>query len=72
LIYTLAKLRDIGHQDHRLLLTKVPPAPRRKGSSFALCFIADKVPVFKAEVPTPVAFRDLSPSGRNHPPEAGD
>jgi chromosome partitioning protein len=64
LIYTLAKLRGIGRRHHRVLLTKVPPAPQTEGQQLRAALIADKVPFFKAEVPMLVAFKKASAEGK--------
>jgi chromosome partitioning protein len=64
LIYTLAKLRDIGHRHHRVLLTKVPPPPQTEGQQLRTALIADKIPVFKAEIPMLVAFKKASAEGK--------
>lgn len=63
LIYTLAKLRDIGHKHHRVLLTKVPPPPQTEGRQLRDALIADGIPIFKAEIPLLVAFKKASAEG---------
>jgi chromosome partitioning protein len=63
LIFTLAKLRAIGHQRHRVLLTKVPPSPQTEGQQLRAGLIADGIPVFGAEIPLLVAFKKASAAG---------
>lgn len=63
LIYTLVKLRDISHNHHRVLLTKVPPPPETEGPQFREALVADGIPVFKAEIPLLVAFKKASAEG---------
>ena len=63
LIYTLAKLRDIGHKHHRVLLAKVPPLPQTEGEQLRARLVADKIPVFEADIPFLVAFKKASAAG---------
>jgi len=72
LIYTLAKLRDIGHRHHRVLLTKVPPPPQTEGQQLRAALVADRIPVFKAEIPLLVAFKKASAEGKTAADLKGD
>jgi chromosome partitioning protein len=63
LIYTLARLHAIGHNHHRVLLTKVPPLPQTEGHQLRAGLLADKIPVFEAEIPLLVAFKKASAAG---------
>lgn len=63
LLYTLSKLQEIGNDRYRVLLTKVPPRPRMDGVHLRETLIANKIPVFAAEVPQLVAFDRASESG---------
>jgi len=63
LTYTLSKLSDIGNNRYRVLLTKVPPLPRRDGAYLREMLIQNHIPVFTAEVPQLVAFDRASENG---------
>lgn len=72
LIYTLAKLESIGHKHHKVLLTKVPPLPQTEGQQLRGGLIADRIPVFKAEIPMLVAFKKASAEGKTVDDLKGD
>lgn len=63
LVYTLARLRAIGHKHHHVLLTKVPPLPQTEGQQLRGALLADNIPVFEAEVSFLVAFKKASAGG---------
>lgn len=63
LIHTLAKLRDLKHTKHRVLLTKVPPPPRTEGRQLREMLVSQDVPVFAAEIPRLAAFEKAAAEG---------
>src|SRR2546421_12179353 len=56
LIYTLAKLQEIGNDRYRVLLTKVPPNPALMVSSYARCWCTTTFPCL------PPRYQTLLPS----------
>lgn len=63
LVYTLSKLREIGNDRYRVLLTKVPPRPRMDGVYLRQSLDDQNIPVFESEVPQLVAFDRASEQG---------
>jgi chromosome partitioning protein len=63
LTYTLAKLRELGNERYRVLLTKVPPKPRTEGEQLRASLVENRVPVFRADIPMLVAFHKASGEG---------
>ncbi len=72
LSYTLAKLREIKHERHRVLLTKVPPPPQTEGQQLRNDLIATHIPLFSAEIPLLVAYRKASSDGMTARDVRGD
>jgi chromosome partitioning protein len=63
LTHTLAKLRALGNQKHKVLLTMVPPKPRTEGQQLRDMLIAEGIPVFKTEIPRLAAFEKAAAEG---------
>lgn len=63
LIYTLAKLKDIGHHHHKILITKSPPPPQSSAQKLRDELDADNIPVFKTDIPFLAAFKKASAQG---------
>src|SRR4051794_13419917 len=63
LTHTLAKLRSLGNQRHKVLLTMVPPKPRTDGQQLREMLTSQKIPVFKTEIPRLAAFEKAAAEG---------
>jgi chromosome partitioning protein len=63
LTHTLAKLRSVGNQRHKVLLTMVPPKPRTEGQQLREMLISEGIPVFKTEIPRLAAFEKAAAEG---------
>jgi len=63
LTHTLAKLRGLGNQRHKVLLTMVPPKPRTEGQQLREMLISEGIPVFKTEIPRLAAFEKAAAEG---------
>jgi chromosome partitioning protein len=63
LTHTLAKLRSLGNQRHKVLLTMVPPKPRTEGQQLREMLISEGIPVFKTEIPRLAAFEKAAAEG---------
>jgi chromosome partitioning protein len=63
LIYTLAKLRDINHNNHRVLITKAPPQPQTAAQALRDELVSDNIPLFKTDIPQLAAFKKASAQG---------
>jgi chromosome partitioning protein len=56
LIQTADDLGDLGATNYRILLTMIPPRPRRDGDDARATLLKAQLPVFEAMVPRLVAF----------------
>lgn len=63
LIQTIQALRQLGADKYRVLLTKVPPPPEREALHLRELLLAQKVPLFTAEIPRLKAFEKSAASG---------
>ena len=63
LTHTLLKLRSLGNQTHRVLLTMVPPKPRTEGQQLREMLMAEGIPVFGTEIPRLAAFEKAAAEG---------
>jgi chromosome partitioning protein len=63
LTHTLAKLREMGNDHYRVLLTMVPPKPRTEGAQLRQMLVEQEIPVFKAEIPRLAAFEKAAAEG---------
>jgi chromosome partitioning protein len=63
LTHTLAKLRALGNQRYRVLLTMVPPRPRTEGQQLREMLTGQNIPVFGAEIPRLAAFEKAAAEG---------
>src|ERR1700741_3532729 len=63
LTHTLAKLRSLGNQRHKVLLTMVPPKPRTEGQQLREMLTGEGIPVFIAEIPRLAAFEKAAAEG---------
>ncbi len=63
LVYTLAKLKDIGHRNHKVLITKAPPQPQTAAQKLREELLADNIPLFKTDIPQLAAFKKASAQG---------
>ena len=63
LTHTLAKLRSLANQRHKVLLTMVPPKPRTEGQLLREMLTSQAIPVFKTEIPRLAAFEKAAAEG---------
>jgi chromosome partitioning protein len=64
LIYTLKKLREIGSDRYRILITKVRPRPNRDAEKLRADLAAAEITaVFESEIPNLIAFDKASARG---------
>jgi chromosome partitioning protein len=72
LVYTLAKLRDIGHKNHKVLITKAPPSPQTAALKLREELQVDNIPLFKTDIPLLAAFKKASAQGTTVAPVKAD
>jgi chromosome partitioning protein len=63
LTHTLAKLRSLGNQRHKVLLTMVPPKPRTEGQQLREMLTSEGIPTFRTEIPRLAAFEKAAAEG---------
>jgi chromosome partitioning protein len=63
LIHTLDKLHTLGVERYKVLLTKVPPAPRTEGAQLRAMLSGEGFPVFGSEIPRLAAFEKAAAGG---------
>ena len=63
LTHTLVKLRNLGNNRHRVLLTMVPPKPRTEGKQLREMLIRQGIPVFTSEISRLAAFEKAAAEG---------
>lgn len=65
LVHTIAKLRGLpgGHDRHRVLMTMVPPKPRKDGDLLRSVLAGEGIPTFTAEIPRLAAFEKAVAGG---------
>ena len=64
LVSILQALREIGTARFRVLLTKVPPAPEPEGPQLRKELLAQKIPLFRVDIPRLKAFEKAAATGR--------
>jgi chromosome partitioning protein len=63
LTHTLAKLRQLKNERHRVLLTMVPPKPRTEGQQLRDMLTREGIPIFATEIPRLAAFEKAAAEG---------
>src|SRR5580658_2985812 len=64
LVLTLQALQEIGANRYKVLLTKVPPAPEPEGKQLRNELAAQRIPLFRVDVPRLKAFEKAAATGQ--------
>ena len=63
LVLTLEKLQEIGADNYKVLLTKVPPPPEPEGPLLRADLIEQRIPIFGTDIPRLKAFEKAAAAG---------
>jgi chromosome partitioning protein len=64
LVLTLEALQEIGADRFKVLLTKVPPSPEPEGPQLRKDLTAQKIPLFRVDIPRLKAFEKAAATGQ--------
>jgi chromosome partitioning protein len=63
LVLMLQALTELGTENYRVLLTKVPPAPESEGGALRRALIEQNIPLFTVDIPRLKAFEKAAATG---------
>jgi chromosome partitioning protein len=63
LVLTLQALQEMGAENYKVLLTKVPPAPEPEGPQLREDLTKQKIPLFRVDIPRLKAFEKAAAAG---------